>query len=394
MSNTWGNASSPTVTLHAEGAADISEQYAVAASGKQEKTMEINLDSAKVNENGRVELSVKATSQDPTIQMSYIIIESEAAAPVVIPVEKITVTGSASALEIGKTAELKAIVEPADATDKNVIWKSSDEKIAVVSESGVVTAKGAGKATITATAADGSGVSGTYLVTVVKPAVEPKPVKVSKITLAGTISKLAAGKKVTLKATVQPSNADNKKLSWKTSNPKVAVVSGNGVVTAKGAGTATITATAADGSGVKGTYKVSVVKHAVKKITLKSSSKAIAAGKKATVAATVATTGKTANKALKWTVSNTKYASVSSKGLVTAKKAGAGKTVTITAAATDGSGKKASVTMKIVKDAVKKITLKCSKKTIAAGKKATIKATVSTTGRKDRKKSLKSPVST
>ena len=51
------------------------------------------------------------------------------------------------------------------------------------------------------------------------------------------------------------------------------------------------------------------------------------------------------------------------------------------AAATDGSGKKASVKIKIVKDAVKKITLKCSKKTVAAGKKAIVKATVSTTGK-------------
>lgn len=382
MSNTWGNASSPTVTLHAEGAADVSEQYAVAPSGKQEKIMETDLSKAKVNEKGRVELSVKATSTDPTIQMSYILIESkDSEVPSVIPVTKITVTGSASEWKVGETAELKADVEPANATDKNVTWKSSDEKVAVVSEKGVVTAKSAGKATITATAADGSGVSGTYQVIVTKKADEPKPVKVTKITLTGTISKLAAGKKTTLKATVQPSNAENKKVNWKTSNSKVAVVSGNGVVTAKGAGTATITAAAADGSGVKGTYKISVVKHAVKKVTLKSASKAIAAGKKATVKATVSTTGKSANKTLKWTSSNTKYATVSAKGLVTAKKAGAGKTVTIMAAATDGSGKKASVKIKIVKDAVKKITLKCSKKTVAAGKKATVKATVSTTGK-------------
>ncbi len=378
MNNTWGNASSPTVTLHAEGVADTAVDYSVPQGVNTEKTMQIDLAEAKANEKGRVELSVKATSSDPTIQMSYIVIESEAPD---IPVEKITVTGTSSELKVGETAELKAAVEPADATDKNVTWKSSDEKVAVVSEKGVVTAKGAGKATITATAADGSGVSGSYQVTVAKPADDPKPVKVTKITVTGSISKLAAGKKLTLKAAVQPSNADNKAISWKSSNQKVAVVSEKGVVTAKGAGKATITATAADGSGVTGRYQVTVVKHAVKKITLKSSGKAIAAGKKATVAATVATTGKTANKTLKWSSSNTKYASVSSKGLVTTKKAGAGKTVTITAAATDGSGKKASVQIKIVKDSVKKITLKCSKKTVAAGKKATIKAKVTTTGK-------------
>ena len=382
MSNTWGNATSPTVTLHAEGAEDAAEQYAVPQSGRQEKTMEIDLAEAKANERGRAELSVKATSSDATIQMSYIIIESEDdATPTVVPVEKITVTGAASKLKVGETAELKAAVEPADATNKEVSWKSSDETVAVVSGQGVVTAKGAGTATITATAADGSGVSGTYKVTVEKKAEEPKPVKVTKITVTGSITKLAVGKKAALKAAVLPSNADNKKVTWKTSNPKVAVVSGSGVVTAKGAGTATVTATAADGSGVTGRYKISVVKHAVKKVALKSTSTALAAGKKATVKATITTTGKTANKALKWSSSNSKYASVSSKGVVTSKKAGAGKTVTITAAATDGSGKKASVRIKILKHAVKKITLKCSKKTIAAGKKVTVKATVATTGK-------------
>ena len=108
----------------------------------------------------------------------------------------------------------------------------------------------------------------------------------------------------------------------------------------------TITATAADGSGVKATYKIKIQKDAVKSITLKAK-KTVKAGKTLKVKATVKTTGKKANKTLKWTSSNTKYATVSSKGVVKAKKAGKGRKVKITASATDGSGKKKTVTVKI-----------------------------------------------
>ena len=152
-------------------------------------------------------------------------------------------------------------------------------------------------------------------------------------------------------------------------------------MTALSAGTATVRAAAADGAGAEGTCKVTVKAHMVKKITLKSNYKTVAAGKKAKITATVATTGKTARKALAFSTSNQKYATVSAKGVVSTKKAGAGKTVTITATAKDGSKKKASIKIKIVKDAVKKITLSCKKKTVAAGKKITVKAAVKDTGK-------------
>ncbi|MCI9531275.1 MAG: family 43 glycosylhydrolase [Lachnospiraceae bacterium] len=216
---------------------------------------------------------------------------------------------------------------------------------------------------------------------------EPKPaeVKVTQITVTGEKAKLLKGQKASLRAVAAPENATNKKVIWSSSNGKVASVNANGVVTALSAGTAVIRATAADGSGIVGDYPVTVWVHQVKKITLKSNYKTVAAGKKATITATVATTGKTADKSLTFYTSNKKYATVSAKGVVSAKKAGAGKTVTITAAAKDGSGKKASVKIKIVKDAVKKITLSCKKKTIAAGKKTTVKAAVKATGKKANK---------
>lgn len=173
--------------------------------------------------------------------------------------------------------------------------------------------------------------------------------KVTKIQITGASKKIAAGKKIQLTASVLPSNASNKAVKWTTSNKKYATVDSKGKVSVKKAGagkSVTITATAADGSGVKATYKIKIQKDAVKSITLKAK-KTVKAGKTLKVKATVKTTGKKANKTLKWTSSNTKYATVFSKGVVKAKKAGKGRKVKITASATDGSGKKKTVTVKI-----------------------------------------------
>ena len=177
----------------------------------------------------------------------------------------------------------------------------------------------------------------------------PKKVNVTKVTVSGLSKKIAAGKKVQLTAGIAPSNATNKAVTWTTSNKKYATVSSTGKVTTKKAGggkTVSITATAQDGSGVKAVYKIKIMKNAVKSIKLKVA-KTVKAGKKVTVKATVKTTGKSANKTLRWTSSNTKYATVNSKGKVTAKKAGKGKTVKITAKATDGSNKKKTIKIKI-----------------------------------------------
>lgn len=126
----------------------------------------------------------------------------------------------------------------------------------------------------------------------------------------------------------------------------------------------------------------------VQKVTITTSSlyKKAALGKTVQLKAKV-TPGNAANKALKWTSSNTKYAKVNAKGKVTIakSKAYAGKTVKITAKATDGSGKKAVFQIKIMKDAVKKISLK-AEKSVKTGKKLTVKATVKTTGKKANKK--------
>ena len=107
----------------------------------------------------------------------------------------------------------------------------------------------------------------------------------------------------------------------------------------------TITAFAADGSGVKAAYKITSMKGVVKKVAI-TGKKTMAAGKSQKLKAKV-TAAKGANKKLQWKSSNTKYATVTGSGKVKTKRAGKGKTVKITAMATDGSGKKASVKIRL-----------------------------------------------
>ena len=178
--------------------------------------------------------------------------------------------------------------------------------------------------------------------------------KVAKIKFETSKYQIAAGRKVNLgkAVTTLPKNAENKTLTWKSSNKKYVSVSGSGMVTAKKAGIGkkvTITATAKDGSGVKGKVTVQVMKHAVKRVSLKAKTKTLKAGKKLKITAQVRTSGRKANKKLAWKTSNKKYAVVNSKGVVTAKKAGRGKTVTITATSTDGTNKKGTIKIKIKK---------------------------------------------
>ncbi len=177
----------------------------------------------------------------------------------------------------------------------------------------------------------------------------PQPVKVGSISLSAISGKIAAGRKIQMTAAVSPANAANKTVIYKSSNTKYAAVSASGKVTVKKAGagkTVTITATAADGSGKSASYRIKIMKNAVKSVKIKGA-KAVKAGRKLKLKTVVKTTGKKVNKKLKWTSSNSRYASVSSSGVVKAKKAGKGKAVKITAMATDGSNKKSTVRVKI-----------------------------------------------
>ena len=150
-----------------------------------------------------------------------------------VDVTSVTLDKTTLELTIGGTATLNATVLPSDATDKTVVWTSSNPSVATVSD-GLVTAVGAGTATITATA---GGKSATCTV-----AVETPVVVVTSVTLDNPTLDLNIGESSTLVATVAPDNATDKTVTWTTSDATIATVN-NGVVSALAAGTATITAT-------------------------------------------------------------------------------------------------------------------------------------------------------
>ena len=237
--------------------------------------------------------------------------------PEIIPVSQITLNKAETSISVGNSETLTATVTPENAANKALTWASSDEDVATVAPDGTVTAVKAGAATITATAADGSGKSAVCKVTVTgdttPPAhehrygdwskdgtnhwhectdaacpnqsesikdkaahiydddadttcnicgyvrtVTPEIVPVSQITLNKAETSISVGNSETLTATVTPENAANKALTWASSDEDVATVAPDGTVTAVKAGAATITATAADGSGKSAVCKVTV----------------------------------------------------------------------------------------------------------------------------------------
>lgn len=155
-------------------------------------------------------------------------------------------------LNIGETASLIATILPNDATYKNIEWSTSNKDFATV-ENGIVRAIKPGNVVITAKTTDGSSLTATTNVIV-------QQIPVSSIVLNKTAIQLYVNDKEQLKATLSPSNATYTDLVWITTNTSVAIVE-NGIITAKSAGIATITATTTDGSNISASCKVTVKKH-------------------------------------------------------------------------------------------------------------------------------------
>ena len=255
---------------------------------------------------------------------------------------------------IDQTIQLTPTIEPNNATNKNVVWTSSNRAVATVSNTGLVTSVGSGTATITAMAADGSGVTATCEVTVKIP--------VTSITLDKTSEMLTEmGQTIQLTPTVLPDNATDKTVTWSSSNPAVATVSETGLVNAVGSGTATITATAADGSGVTASCEVTV-KIPVTSITLDTTSEILTAiGQTVQLTPTIVPDNATLRN-VTWTSSNESVAVVDENGLV--KALGNGIAV-ITATTVDGTNLSASCTVEVVDNTPhvtgKTFTLRCAR---------------------------------
>ena len=240
-----------------------------------------------------------------------------------IPVDSIQLNTTDKTMISGTTYDLFATIAPSNATNKELIWTSSNTAVVTVSASGRVTARGNGTAIITATAKDGSKKAAKCTITVKTP--------VSAVKLNVTSKAMKPKDVYYLSATVSPSTASNTDLLWISNNTKVATVSASGRVTARGNGTAIITATAKDGS--KKAAKCTItVKTPVSSMKLNVRSKTLNRGNTYTLKASIYPST-ASNKSITWSSSNTKVAKVDSKGKVTAVNGGS---ATITAKASNG----------------------------------------------------------
>ena len=175
--------------------------------------------------------------------------------PTVKKITKVEVSKKSVTLLNGRNTTVKVKVSPSNATNKKLKWTTSNAKVATVNQSGKITAKGKGTATIKVMATDGSNKYATIKVTVKQPVTT---VKINKKSANLKVKGKAKQKTVTLKATVNPKNANVKSVKWTTSKSKIATVAQNGKVTAKKKGTCFITATAKDGSKKSAKCKIVV----------------------------------------------------------------------------------------------------------------------------------------
>ncbi len=226
------------------------------------------------------------------------------------PVESITLNHAETTLRSGETLQLTATLLPEDATDKSVVWSSSDAGVATVDKNGLTTAVSVGTAIITATSVN--GLTAECMVTV-------SPTPVESVTLNLSEMTLKSGETLQLTATLRPENATDKSVVWVSSDTGVVIVDENGLVTAVSVGTAIITATSVNDLTAKCTVTVSPTP--VESITLNHVETTLRCGETLQLTATLHPENAT-DRSVVWSSSDTGVATVDENGLVTALSIG------------------------------------------------------------------------
>ena len=274
---TWSTSSSTVATVSPTGL----------VTGKAEGTADI-----KATAGGKSS-TCKVTVKKPTVAVSS------------VELDETNIT-----LKEGETKTLKVTVKPDNATDKTVTWGSSKTDVATVDNTGKVSAIKEGVASITATS---GGKSASCKVTVEKAVVE-----VTSITLSETSVTLTEGETKTITATVNPSDATDKTVTWSSYNPSVATVS-NGTITAWTPGSADITAEC--GGKTASCYVIVTTKEIpVSSISLSKTSWNLIKGESITLSVTITPTNAT-DRTINWSSSDNNVVTVKN-GVVSAVGAG------------------------------------------------------------------------
>ncbi len=284
------------------------------------------------------------------------------------PVTGLTLTNSELEIKVGKIAELGALIEPINATDKSVIWHTDDASIATVDENGLVTAVTPGVTIVTATSVSNPSVYAECRVTVVEDIIV-----VSNIMLSHYQIEMYDDETFELTATIYPENATNPTVTWRSSDPAIADVSQEGLVTAKMAGKTIVYASSSNGLTVE--CDVTVYARIIDPtgISLNKSELLMREGHSADLIAIVAPDNAT-DKTVVWTSSDAEIATVGQTGIVNAIKPGE---ATITATTVNGLTAECFVTVVPVVIAVEEITLNKYELTLKEGEDFNLIATIS-----------------
>lgn len=296
---------------------DASDQSVVWSSANEEIATVDENGNITALKSGKTVVTVTTTDGEFTADVNVTVSSS------VVSVTGIALNKNTLELSVNSSATLKATIKPNNASNKGISWSSSNSKVAVVDTNGKITGKSAGTAVITATTKDGK-YEATCKVTV-------NTVKVSGVSITTKPLTMYVGENKTVKASVSPSNATNKDVTWSTSDQNIAKVTQKGIVTGVNAGTATITVTTKDGNYSKSISVTVKEKKAVTEIKITGSSSGTEGGTiklQATISPTDAY-----DKSISWKSSDSKIATVDKNGKVTLKQAGS---VTITATASNG----------------------------------------------------------
>lgn len=272
-----------------------------------------------VNVNGTTE--VKATDEDGNTDHTV----------VTVITEPIKLENEPYILNIGEQKQINYSLDKSKYKESDVKWTSTNTNIATVNSNGVIKGIAEGKTTIIAKV---DNISKSINVSVEKTIIKPTSISLSKTSL-----ELKTGEKTSINATIMPGEATNKTITWKSSDTNVATVDSKGEITAKGAGTATITATTSNGLTQTLTVKVTQM---AEKITLSLDKTSIKVGETAKITYNVLPST-TTDKSIKYTYDNN-YISLDTNGKITAKKAG---TTKITATSSSNPKVTATITLTI-----------------------------------------------
>ncbi|MBC9909715.1 Ig-like domain-containing protein [Chitinophaga varians] len=254
----------------------------------------------------------------------------------IILLQGINIASDSSNLYVNYKDTLKLTATPANASNQNVVYKSSNNAVATVDLNGIVTGKAAGTVTITAQSVESNFTAAKTYTVIYIP--------VTSLTLDSSAANVFVGSTLQLNATISPAKASNKGVIWTSSDSTIASVSSNGTISGIKQGDVVIKAIAADNAAILAQASIHVANVLATGLTFQPSPVTI--GERDTVRVKVTfIPANTSIKKVTWSSSNTALATIDSTGLITAIKQGS---LTITANTQDNSGVSATLPVTVV----------------------------------------------